>query len=246
MFFKYLKEKKKVIGQRVIEPKISIIGSYVSILITIIILITACIVLGNGIKFKNNGVEVTATVTSIIENESERSIYIEYEVEGTKYNNKLGYWDEGLDLHSSVDIICLKDDPMTISGKSNFILLAIMLFVIAIGIGLMAFFNLKKYYKEEYRIYKLLKDGIKKEGTVVCSEELNIYSNHTFNAWALTATIQDEVFNSSKYWVKQPLIDVRDAKIDIYIDRNDSNNYYIDLLSIRGGKLQGEDLYYEE
>ena len=132
MFFKYLKEKKKVIGQRVIEPKISIIGSYVSILITIIILITACIVLGNGIKFKNNGVEVTATVTSIIENESERSIYIEYEVEGTKYNNKLGYWDEGLDLHSSVDIICLKDDPMTISGKSNFILLAIMLFVIAI------------------------------------------------------------------------------------------------------------------
>ena len=115
-----------------------------------------------------------------------------------------------------------------------------MLYVISVGICLMAFFNLKKYYKEKNRIYKLLKEGIKREGTVVCSEELNVYSNNTFNAWALTAIIDDEVFNSSKYWVKEPLLEVKDAKIDIYIDRNDKNNYYIDLLSIRGGKLNEE------
>lgn len=236
----FSKEKREVIGERVIEPKISILGSYVSLIIAIIIIVTASIILGNGIKFKNNGVEVTATVTNIIENESERSIYIEYEVEGTKYVNKLGYWDEELDLHSNVNIVCLKDDPLKISGKNNFLLLSIMLYVISVGICLMAFFNLKKYYKEKNRIYKLLKEGIKREGTVVCSEELNVYSNNTFNAWALTAIIDDEVFNSSKYWVKEPLLEVKDAKIDIYIDRNNKNNYYIDLLSIRGGKLNEE------
>lgn len=236
----FSKEKREVIGKRVIEPKISILGSYVSLIIAIIIIVTASIILGNGIKFKNNGVEVTATVTNIVENESERSIYIEYEVEGTKYVNKLGYWDEELDLHSNVNIVCLKDNPLKISGKNNFLLLSIMLYVISVGICLMAFFNLKKYYKEKNRIYKLLKEGIKREGTVVCSEELNVYSNNTFNAWALTAIIDDEVFNSSKYWVKEPLLEVKDAKIDIYIDRNDSDNYYIDLLSIRGGKLNEE------
>ncbi len=236
----FSKEKREVIGKRVIEPKISILGSYVSLIIAIIIIVIASIILGNGIKFKNNGVEVTATVTNIVENESERSIYIEYEVEGTKYVNKLGYWDEELDLHSNVNIVCLKDDPLKISGKNNFLLLSIMLYVISVGICLMAFFNLKKYYKEKNRIYKLLKEGIKREGTVVCSEELNVYSNNTFNAWALTAIIDDEVFNSSKYWVKEPLLEVKDAKIDIYIDRNDKNNYYIDLLSIRGGKLNEE------
>lgn len=236
----FSKEKREVIGKRVIEPKISILGSYVSLIIAIIIIVIASIILGNGIKFKNNGVEVTATVTNIVENESERSIYIEYEVEGTKYVNKLGYWDEELDLHSNVNIVCLKDDPLKISGKNNFLLLSIMLYVISVGICLMAFFNLKKYYKEKNRIYKLLKDGIKREGTVVASEELNVYSNNTFNAWALTAIIDDEVFNSSKYWVKEPLLEVKDAKIDIYIDRNDKNNYYIDLLSIRGGKLNEE------
>ena len=243
MLFSSIKDRKKVIGERVIEPKISILGSYVSLIIAIIIIVIASIILGNGINFKNNGVEVTATVTNIVENESERSIYIEYEVEGTKYINKLGYWDEELDLHSSVDIICLKDDPLKISGDNNFLLLSIMLYAISIAICLMSFFNLKKYYKEKNRIYKLLKEGIKREGTVVCSEELNVYSNNTFNAWALTATIEDEVFNSSKYWVKEPLLEVKDAKIDIYIDRNDKNNYYIDLLSIRGGKI-GEQ--YEE
>lgn len=223
---------KQVFGDRAIRPAGVVFGYFISLCIGILFLILGSIILSNGLKYKLHGEEVEAIVTKVVENEEERSIYIKYNYNGVDYENKLGYWNEELDLDSVVKILVLKDNPEDFSAKSDYVSLSILVLIIGLVVTGMAVFDIAKHYKEKYRIYHLLKDGYVVKGKVECVEAINTRASFGHNAWELSVTYEDKVFNSTRFWITAPLYEIKGGMIDVYVDKDNSENYYVDLWSV--------------
>jgi len=235
-------EKKELLKDRPLQPSQSMIGYIVSLIIGVLFVILGLMVLLNGIQYKNHGVIVNAKITNIINDDTERSIYVTYTFMDQEYTNKLKYWNEELDLNQEIKIYVLKNSPNDIKTENqSYTLLTAFISLIACILIFISIRSIVLYYKEENRVYELLKKGNKIAGEVVASEMVSERSFYGKNIWEVTATVGDTVYNSSKYYINFSLNGIRGYLIDIYVDSEKSENYYLDLISLKSkGELNGK------
>lgn len=227
-------EKKELLNSRPFLPKICLVGYWFIAIISIVLIFFATIILSNDINFEKNGVEIEAIVDEIVETSDTRKVYITYEYDGIIYSHKdLKYWSEEVDIDSKVIIKVLKNDPIKFTGKTTKASLPYIFYGIGLILLIIAIIDFSKYYIERSRIYYLLTKGEKKEGIIESCEQMS--EKYVFNTlpWCITALIGDKVFNSKKYYIKFSLTGVVGYLVDIYIDKYNDDNYYIDLVSFR-------------
>ena len=226
----FSKEMNELLQDRPAVDKRLYVGYFLFIIIALIFLYFSIVIFIHGLKFELYGDEVIATVKAI--NEDERLISIEYVYDDIKYNNILKYWDENLDINSDVKILVLKDDPNEISSTANYLLLSGFLFALSIGLlsyGLIAFFKSKR---EETRIFLLIKYGTKKIGKILAVEDKYVSSEFR-HKYIISAMCDDVIYDSKKLNLNYNPEGMSDYLVDIYIDEEKNENYYLDYSSIR-------------
>lgn len=195
-----------------------------------------------GINYKNNlnkTKEISATITDIqsessSHNETSYKVYVEYIVDGTKYNNVLGYFSSNMYIGKKIDIRYNLDDPNKIyAGEVTATILFIGGGLISFMAGIIPFVIQNS---KNRKFLKLKKNGRKIFAEIECVEIDYSYSVNGQHPYIIKACYKDEIncevyiFYSNRIWFDAEKIieEFNISTIPVYIYNNDFNKYFVD------------------
>lgn len=171
----------------------------------------------------------------IVKESSAIAIIIEYEYDGKEYTTELGYYSEEISIASTVTIYLNKNNPKDFiyEGANQFGLYFCMIvgFVMLIVSAIYFFIN---RHNGKVNVYLVQKGKLIQAEIIFADEEENksSFDKHPF---VFTCLYNDEEKNDQVYFTSDSIY-CKNAgstyigqKVDIYVDPNDYNNYYIDL-----------------
>ena len=163
------------------------------------------------------------------------AIIIEYEYDDKEYTTELGYYSEEISIASTVTIYLNKNNPKDFiyEGANQFGLYFCMIvgFVMLIFSAIYFFIN---RHNGKVNVYLVQKGKLIQAEIIFADEEENksSFDKHPF---VFTCLYNDEEKNDQVYFTSDSIY-CKNAgstyigqKVDIYVDPNDYNNYYIDL-----------------
>ena len=200
------------------------------------------IVLGiSDINFKKTAIETTATITNIYshtnsDGDTDHTVYVEYTIDGVKYNEQLDIYKTNMQEGQSVQILYSPQNPQKISAVSS----GTFFFMIPFGaifflIGFIPIVRQRK--KEKFRKF-MLANGRMIMATITDIKWGNDSGNSSY-VYNVFCEYEDELkkeiytFKSENIWSQsRPAIEEGEKKtIPVYVDGDDYSKYYVDIES---------------
>ncbi|MBP5407567.1 MAG: hypothetical protein J6Y42_00320 [Bacilli bacterium] len=220
-----------------IKPKVSLIFDIIICILGFILFAAGTFVLVKGIVDENTYVSTSAKVKTVIENDEERYIIVEYEVEGNDYEARFPYFDSFLDVGDEVDIKYNKDNYEEIIARNKgFYFTSILAIFVGVFVFLYKGFIVISFYKEDKRIKSILERGKVYQGTIKSVEENT--RNTTFSkvpfVLSVEVTIEDKTYylNSRDIFTDDDLKACVEKKINVYVLDAEFKDYYINFKEI--------------
>ncbi len=208
-------------------------------LIGIGMLIGGIIFLMNGIRFRENAVEITATIVEIDsyrdrDGDRHHQVYVNYSFNGETYSHiRLGEYSSSMYEGKEITMLCNPDAPNQVKTTSGIYLAGGILILMGVIFTLTGTIPLILSIRRSNRQKKLLTDGQILHATVdSITRNRNIRVNGR-SPYVLYCSYRDEYkdvtyrFKSNNLWSDPGLIFSIGGHIDVYVDRNDYSNYYV-------------------
>ncbi len=204
--------------------------------IGIILVFTAIVVSVKNINFTNNSKQITAIVSNIaVQNDNNNKKYkdtlLNYHFDGKDYENvSLGTYLNKANIGDSVEVYVREDNPFEIQANKGEFLLPIFLFVLGALLLVSAVMAKKSIEKRKKEIEYLLTNGnkiIAKVLDVDINTALGFGSKRPRIIIAI-ASNQKEKYYSDNLWIA-PDYDIIGVDIDVYINKQDTKKYYVDI-----------------
>ena len=199
-----------------------------------------------GINYKNNlnkTKEISAIITDIqmessSDGETSHKVYVEYIVDGTVYNNVLGYYSAGMNIGKKIDIRYDLNNPNKIYAGEIF--LAIIFSVIGFIVIMVGIIPLIVIILKNKNNINLKQTGRKIFAEIDCVENDYSYSVNGRHPCIIKACYKDEInckvyfFESNRIWfdVEKIIDEFNINTITVYISNNDFNKYFVDYEEI--------------
>ncbi len=193
----------------------------------------------------NNRVTTTATITDIIpyiNNDNKRSydVYVEYEVNKNKYNEKLGFYSSNYYIGKEIEIYYYKDNIRKIGTKAGDIMLALIFSLIGIPFALIGAIGLLYGPAKKKKERKLQKTGIRinanyTETYLNTTVRINGLHPYKIICKGINPITNQECIFKSKNIYKNPeeIIAIkRITTFPVYIDAKNNKKYFVDISSI--------------
>ncbi len=210
----------------------------------LIFVLVASYLLIDNINVKNNWTETTSHIINI-DKEKYRSdgktkyryfAIVEYSVDGQSYSGRLNTYSSGMRIGDSVDIYYNPENHADFQDASGNLLLVVMMLIgfAPMGIG---FYLIINDVKTNSKVKKLKENG-QKVIAVIKTVDVD-YSTTVGDGHPCELICEVEQFDSPvpKRYRSQKLYknmqDVAGKSIVIYIDRENADNYIMDIDSIR-------------
>lgn len=214
-------------------------------------LIGVCMIIGGIVSyaseksFRANAETTTAVITDIEtyrtrsngKTRTRHDVYIEYEVDGQRYDRELNHYTAGMHVGQHVEVYYNPDDPGDARAEADFAygILGIM----GLIFGLIGGSFLFTIISSKIKFKRLLENGERLTGTitdVITITNVRINGRHPFKA---ECTVED-VLTGEKYLYssQQVTTDISfliGSTVDVYVDPDDKSKYFIDLDSADGG-----------
>lgn len=190
-----------------------------------------------AINYKNN-IDNSKKISAIITDIKEYKVHVEYNVDGTIYNNVLNYYSNGMHIGKKIDIRYNLDNPNKIyAGQIFIIIIFSLLGFIFFMIGIIP--SIVKILKNKKNL-KLKQTGRKILAEIDCVEKDYRYSFNGRHSYIIKACYKDEInckvyfFESNRIWFDaEEIIDKFNiSTIPVYIDNNNFNKYFVDYEEI--------------
>lgn len=171
----------------------------------------------------------------IIKESSSIAIIIAYEYNSKEYVTELGYFSNEIKIASTVTIYANKDNPYDFiyEGANKFGLYFCMVVGSVMFVFSLGFFFVNKYNKKCNVILK--EKGKIIQAEIIFADEEENKSSFDKHPFVFTCVYNDEEKNEQIYFTSESIYcknrgsSYIGEKVDIYVDPNDYNNYYIDL-----------------
>lgn len=194
---------------------------------------------------ENNRVTTVATITDIIpyvNNDNKRSydVYVEYEVNGNKYNESLSFYSFEYYIGKKIEIYYYKDNVRKIGTKDGDIMLSLIFFLLSIPFTLTGVIGLLYGPVKKKQERKLQETGIRINANYTetyFDRTTRINGLHPYNIICKgidPITNQECIFKSNNiYKNPEEIIAVkRITTFPVYIDAKNSRKYFVDITSI--------------
>jgi len=191
-------------------------------------------------NFKENAIEHTAIITDIHRNRGadsdETTVYVEYFVEGKKYEQQLDFYSSGMSVGDEVKIYYNPDNPNKIQSDST-----IIFSIMFLGMGglffSIAFILVLGKVKEKANKRRMLETGrviYADISEVVLNLRYHVNDKHPYVIhckWYDNVTGVEYLFKSGNIWgdPNQIIEQKQLTKLPVYVDLNNPKKYYMDL-----------------
>lgn len=160
------------------------------------------------------------------------TVFVTYEVDGIEYNNEINVYTSDMRVGSAVEIKYLASDPneIYVVGSENFFNTFLIIIIIAnvIPAGIILYFIILNQKIKHLRI-----TGKKKSLTLIGFEINASVSINGRSPYYLLCQdpISEEIYITNKYYLNTSKFPIGN-NVNIYIDQEDENYFFIDVNSI--------------
>ncbi len=214
---------------------------YVFLIVGILLM---CAGIGIAIYYgidSQNYAKVSATITNIEvskDSDGDNNYYVtvDYEYNGVQYHDiYTGYWERGMYEGQTITIYCNKDHPTDIRSSTLMIILPCVLFGMGLIFTLVVSFPIHKMLKQKRWAKMALEHGEK----IIC----RITAVHPDSSYRVNGRIVNNIIEcvpidqnkiatfSSAPYNRKYYVEIG-STINVYIDRDNQLNQYVDLNSI--------------
>lgn len=209
--------------------------------------LVSVIIFASTIKFKSNGIKTDATITKIERNYSgddeNFDVYVEFFVDGEKYQGRLNAYEIGFAEGNKVPILYLKDNPGEfIYAKHNFLIATIFLIVglalLAVTVGLSI----------NHLITKIKIKKLKQTGKKVIATVKQVQDNSKIRFAGSVMKLVSCIGENGKLYEKKILCPINGGikqgdKLIVYVSYDDADNFVIDVDSVNMGNRATDEVF---
>lgn len=171
----------------------------------------------------------------IIKETSAIAIIIAYEYNGKEYVTELGYFSSEIKIASTVTIYANKENPLDFiyDGANKFGLYFCLIIGSVMLVASLFYFFINRYNNKCNVLIK--EKGKLIQAEIIFADEEENKSSFNKHPFVFTCVYYDENKNDQVYFTSESIYcknrgdSYIGKKVDIYVDPNDYNNYYIDL-----------------
>lgn len=201
----------------------------------------------SGKEFMDKAVEITGTISLIeIDHDSDgdttHNVYVNYEYNGVKYENKsVSTYTASMDEGDEIKLYCDPDNPEKVDNSYGEITPGIIMAIMGIGFMLFGILPLIGDHKKNSLKKRLLQEGQKIFAIVYDVSQNTSLEVNGRNPAVVTCRYEDmntgelKEYKSNNIWDDSVYsLIVGETNIPVYIDRQDSSKYYVDVDSVLG------------
>lgn len=219
-----------------------ILGS-VFLPIGVLILIIAGFVLANSQKFYSNAQTTEAIITDIvstrdIDNGRNYDVYINYEIDGTKYDDvRLNYYNSSMDIGDTITVYYDPSNPSKVRMKMGSILVLFALVPIGVIFTFVGLLLFSIVYRKKKRVVRLKENGRRiyvEVNNVVVNNSTRINGKSPYRiecSWLDEKTGKTYLYKSENIWF-DPTNLVIGTQLPAYVNPNNLKEHYIDISAI--------------
>ena len=215
------------------KKELNPLSNYILLSLGFICIVLATIVFYNYITINNRLINIDAIVESIINDDNERSITVQYEYNDMTYHSSLKYFDGNLDIGDNVKIYIDKANPDTIySAPRGRKLLYSILYFLGITLLIYNMYLIICKKKEWMRINKLITMNNYTLLKIVSVEENEKMIKHGITPKMIFCEVNNgivnKIINSKLIYLDADLSSLVGKEIKVYFEDETFDNYYID------------------
>lgn len=221
---------------------VPVVMGIVAILLGLIMVFFGVIMRSSLIDFENNAETVVATITNIITTrerhgddvQTNHDVFVRYTVEDIVYEQELGYYSSNMFVGNTIEIMYKPENPMHIQVNDPMmynILFVIGFFVVLIGMCIIIYVIVVVSKHK-----RLINNGTCLQGIIVDIQTNKLMRVNDVEYIVVVCEVSDtHTGNTVTYYSEQTPADTRykiGNTVNIYIDLQNSDNYYVDLKSV--------------